>query len=415
MELSERELERYSRHILMPEVGIDGQRKLKKARVLIVGLGGLGVPCATYLVAAGVGCVGLVDDERVELNNLQRQVLYAERDAGHGKLERAYGRLAGLNSNIDLLRHETRLGPENAEEVVSGYDVIVDCSDNFDTRYLINDAGVFFGKPVVFGAIHRFDGQVAIFDSPSGPCYRCIFPLPPEPEAVPDCSRAGVFGVLAALVGSLQATEVLKLFLGIGKPLIGQLLLYNALDISFQKLQIRRSPGCPVCGDSPTIKTLADSARATSSRCLHDIVDAPAGADQVNLEPAAIDEREITSSELADLIRDDGLDGALILDVRKPEEYILGSIPGSVLLPYEELQKRLEEVKESAGQNGGSDGDERKSDPGLGVGLTSDRKIYVFCQSGARSRKACLLLWSAGYEGATNLSGGFLGWQHRRP
>ncbi|HGY09865.1 MAG TPA: molybdopterin-synthase adenylyltransferase MoeB [Oceanithermus profundus] len=255
---SREELDRYARHMILPEVGPEGQARLKAASVLVVGAGGLGSPLLMYLAAAGVGRIGIVEDDVVDLSNLQRQVLYGTADVGRPKAEAAAERLAALNPHVRVEAHPHRLTSENALELFGSYDVIVDASDNFPTRYLVNDAAVLTDKPLVYGAIHRFDGQVSVFHHQGGPCYRCLFPKPPKPGSVPSCAQAGVFGVLPGVVGSLMATEVLKLLLGIGRPLSGRLLLYDGLEAEFRELKVARDPACPVCGEHPTVHELVD-------------------------------------------------------------------------------------------------------------------------------------------------------------
>ncbi len=367
--LSNEEILRYSRHLIMPEVGMEGQLKLKQARVLLVGAGGLGSPLALYLAAAGVGRIGVVDFDAVDLTNLQRQVLYGNPDLGRKKLDAAIERMQALNPNITVDRYDVSLTSENALDILAGYDVVADGTDNFPTRYLVNDACVLLGKPNVYGSIFRFEGQATVFAAPGGPCYRCLYPEPPPPGLVPSCAEGGVLGVLPGLVGLIQATEVIKLILGIGRPLVGRLLLYDALAMSFRELKLRRDPDCPICGDRPTIRTLVD---------YHEFC----GVGRQGTLTAAW-EFDIEPLELkARLDRGDRL---LIVDVREPQEYKICRLPGSKLIPLGELPRRLQE-------------------------LDSADEIVVHCRSGQRSAKAVKLLQQAGFRKVRNLRGGILAW-----
>ncbi len=366
--LTPNERQRYSRHLTLPQVGLAGQEALKHASVLLIGAGGLGSPLALYLAAAGIGRLGIVEFDRVDETNLQRQVLYGSRDAGRPKLEAAMERLRDLNPHIDLVPHPTRLTSDNALDIIRGYDVIADGSDNFATRYLVNDACVLTGTPNVYGSIFRFEGQAAVFCTDDGPCYRCLFDRPPPPDAVPDCAEGGVLGVLPGLVGTIQATEVLKLVLGIGEPIIGQLLLVDSLGMQFQSLTVPKNPECPVCGTHPTITHLIDYEAFCASP-----TDAPMSAVP-----------EITVRELKDRL--DRGERPFILDVRKPDEFGIANLDGT-LIPLDELPNRLDEIEEHR-----------------------EEGFVVHCRSGGRSAKAVQILHDAGFKGAVNLKGGVLAW-----
>ncbi|MGA8304825.1 MAG: molybdopterin-synthase adenylyltransferase MoeB [Candidatus Acidiferrales bacterium] len=367
--LSKEEVLRYSRHLIMPEVGMDGQLKLKAAKVLCIGTGGLGAPLGQYLAAAGVGRIGLVDFDRVDLTNLQRQILFSTNDVGRPKIQAAAERLRGLNPDIQIDTFETMLTNENALDILKDYDIVVDGTDNFATRYLVNDACVLLGKPNVYGSIFRFEGQASVFGYPEGPCYRCLYPEPPPPGLVPSCAEGGVLGVLPGIVGSIQAAETLKLIIGKGEPLVGRLLLFDALSMRFRELKLRKNPDCPVCGTHPTITKLIDYAEFCGVRG----EEAPAPASTVP---------EITPRELkARLDRGDNL---LILDVREPHEYQICNI-GGYLIPLGDLSKRVNE-------------------------LDSSREIVAHCRSGKRSAEASEFLRQAGFRKVLNLKGGILAW-----
>ena len=371
-ELNNDEVRRYSRHLIMPEVGVEGQRKLKRAKVLCIGAGGLGSPASLYLAAAGVGTLGLVDFDTVDFSNLQRQVLFSTDDVGRPKIKAATERLKGLNPNIRVVGHETALNSSNALDLFRDYDIIVDGTDNFPTRYLTNDACVLLGKPNVYGSIFRFDGQISIFATKGGPCYRCLYPEPPPPGLVPSCAEGGVLGVLPGVVGTIQATEAIKLIIGAGEPLIGRLLLFDALQMKFRTLKLQRDPACPVCGDNPTVKQLIDYEQFCG------ITPAVKAADSGKVAP----ELEISSSDLK--ARIDKKD-VWVLDVREPREYEINRIPGSTLIPLGELPKRLDEVPK-------------------------DQDVVVHCKSGVRSAKAVNLLKEKGFTRVQNLRGGILDW-----
>ena len=367
--LSKDEVLRYSRHLIMPEVGMEGQLKLKQAKVLCVGTGGLGAPLGLYLAAAGVGRIGLIDFDVVDFTNLQRQVLFGTADVGKPKIAAAAARLHDLNPEIQIDSFETHLTSENALEIFKDYDLIVDGTDNFPTRYLVNDACVLLGKPNVYGSIFRFEGQITIFGFPGGPCYRCLYPEPPPPGLVPSCAEGGVLGVLPGIVGTIQAAETLKLILGKGEPLIGRLLLFDALGMRFRELKLRKNSECPVCGSHRTITQLIDYEQFCGIRG----EEAPAQQTSVP---------DITPRELkARLDRGDDL---YILDVREPHEYQICNIGGH-LLPLGELSRRAAE-------------------------LDSSREIVAHCRSGKRSAEAVEFLRKAGFRKLWNLKGGILAW-----
>jgi len=367
--LTKKEIERYSRHLIMPEVGMDGQLKLKQAKVLCIGTGGLGAPLGLYLAAAGVGRIGLVDFDKVDDSNLQRQILFSTKDVGRPKIEAAADRLRGLNPEIQIDTFDTMLSSENALEILKDYDIVVDGTDNFPTRYLVNDACVLLKKPNVYGSIFRFEGQATIFGYPEGPCYRCLYPEPPPPGLVPSCAEGGVLGVLPGIVGSIQAAETLKLIIGKGDSLVGRLLLFDALAMRFRELKLRKNPDCPICGTHPTITELIDYAEFCGVRG----EEAPAPQTSVP---------EITPRELkARLDRGDDL---YILDVREPHEYQICNLGGH-LIPLGDLSKRASE-------------------------LDSSREIVAHCRSGKRSAEAVEFLQRAGFRKVLNLKGGILAW-----
>lgn len=368
-ELTQSELYRYSRHLIMPEVGLEGQKKLKAASVLLVGTGGLGSPAALYLAAAGVGRIGLVDYDVVEESNLQRQVLHGTGRLGRSKVESARDRLLELNPTIRVDAYNEVFSSHNAWQLSEGYDILIDGTDNFPTRYLLNDLAVLSGKPYVFGSIFRFEGQVSVFDARYGPCYRCLFPEPPPPGSVPSCAEGGVFGVLPGTVGSIQATEVLKLILGNGDPLIGKLLLYDALDMNFQTVRLRKNPGCKVCGESPEIRELID---------YEQFCGAPAVG---RVKISGID--EIEPGDLARRLK--AGEGIGLLDVRDPVELQVSSLPGAVVIPVGQVTQRLDE-------------------------LEREREWVVFCRTGERSARVVKAMRAAGFSRVANLRGGINAW-----
>ncbi len=368
--LSNEEIARYSRHLIMPEVGMEGQRRLKQGSVLLIGTGGLGSPLALYLAAAGVGHIGLVDFDVVDASNLQRQIVHGTSTVGMAKTESARRRLRDLNPHIEITVYETQITSANALELMRPYDVIVDGTDNFPTRYLTNDASVLLGKPNVYGSIFRFEGQATVFaPQQGGPCYRCLYPEPPPPGLVPSCAEGGVLGVLPGVIGTIQATETIKLLTGIGEPLIGRLMLYDALSMRFRELKLRRNPNCPVCGENPTVTTLIDYEQFCGI---------------TREAPSIGGQYVITPLELANWLQRD--DRPFLLDVRNPYEVAIASIPGTdKLIPIDQLPERIHE-------------------------LDSAREIVVYCRSGVRSARAVALLKQAGFRKIKNLEGGVLRW-----
>ena len=379
MTLTRDEILRYSRHLLIPEVGLHGQEKLKTSSALIIGTGGLGSPVALYLAAAGVGRIGLVDYDVVDSTNLQRQVIHGTSTVGKLKVESARDRLLDLNPLIQVDIYNEPFTSANAMRIAKEYDVLIDGTDNFPTRYLTNDVCVFLGKPNVYGSIYRFDGQASVFYAKEGPCYRCLFPEPPPPGLVPSCAEGGVLGVLPATIGSVQATEALKLLLGIGESLIGKLLLYNALDMTFDFIKLKKNPNCRVCGPNADVKELIDYEEFCGVPG-HDHEDGSAGADW-----------DITAADLSSRLTRDASTSLsagpnlLLLDVREPHELQISALPGAVNLPLGELAARLSE-------------------------LDTAREMIVFCKSGTRSTRALELLVSAGFKKVKNLQGGINSW-----
>src|SRR5499427_1361906 len=370
-ELTKDEIKRYSRHLILPEVGVDGQRKLKAAKVLCIGAGGLGSPVAMYLAAAGVGTIGLVDFDVVDYSNLQRQILHSTPDVGKPKLQSAKEKLEALNPEIEIRTHEVALSSQNALQLFEPYDVIVDGTDNFPTRYLVNDACVILGKPNAYGSIFRFEGQASVFATKDGPCYRCLYPEPPPPGLVPSCAEGGVLGVLPGLIGVIQATEAVKLIMGIGEPLIGRFLIYDALRMRFRELKLRKDPDCPVCGTHPTVTKLIDYEQFCGI--------APAAPEPVTVNNAT----ELTSLELKQRL--DRGEKLTIVDVREPNELQINRIPGSVHIPLGDIPKRYNEL-----------------DP--------EAELVVQCKVGGRSAKAADFLRSVGFKRVLNLKGGILDW-----
>jgi adenylyltransferase/sulfurtransferase len=369
LELDNAEINRYSRHILMPEVGLEGQKKLKQASVLLVGLGGLGSPLALYLAAAGIGRLGLVENDVVDYSNLQRQVLYSVDQVGDSKLNSAKSRLLSINPHIKIDTYETFITSENAEEICTSYDMIIDGTDNFATRYLVNDICVLLGKPNIYGSIFRFDGQVSVFDAKKGPCYRCLYPEPPPPGMVPSCAEGGVLGILPGIIGLIQATEAIKIALGIGDPLIGRMLVYDALRMKFRELKLNKDPNCKICGKNAEIKQLIDY----NEFC---------GVGQNDYQLME-QEWNIGPDELKHAI-DEGKK-IRILDVRQPQEYAINKIPNSELIPLANLEYNLHS-------------------------LDRNEEIVVLCKSGIRSAYAVKFLHEAGFKNVKNLQGGILAW-----
>jgi sulfur-carrier protein adenylyltransferase/sulfurtransferase len=369
-ELSRDEILRYSRHLLIPEVGLEGQRKLKNSSALIIGTGGLGSPVSLYLAAAGIGRIGLVDYDVVDSSNLQRQVIHGTSTVGKLKVESARAKLLDLNPDIQIDVYNEPYTSENALRIAKDYDIILDGTDNFPTRYLTNDVAVFLGKPNVYASIYRFDGQVSVFYAKEGPCYRCLFPEPPPPGLVPSCAEGGVLGVLPGTIGTIQATEALKVLLGIGEPLIGKLLLYNALDMSFDFVKLKKNPKCRVCGPNADIKELIDYEEFCGVPS-HDHDEESAGAGW-----------DITVQELAERVKTNHLK---LIDVREPHELEISRIPNATNIPLGQLAARLSE-------------------------LDSADDMVLFCKSGARSTRALELLTSAGFKKVKNLKGGINAW-----
>ena len=369
VELSNDEIARYSRHLIMPEVALDGQKKLKAARVLTVGTGGLGSPLALYLAAAGIGTLGIVDFDVVDESNLQRQIIHGTSDVGRPKVESARDKIKDINPNVEVVVHEEALTSENALSIFADYDVIVDGTDNFPTRYLVNDACVLLGKPNVYGSIFRFEGQASVFWAEEGPCYRCLYPEPPPPGLVPSCAEGGVLGILPGAIGVVQATEAVKLILGIGEPLIGRLMLYDALGMSFREMKLRKDPGCPICGENPTVTELIDY----EEFC---------GIPQANAAEEKNGVPEITVSELKSKL--DNGEPINVLDVREPHEYEVANI-GVKLVPLGELPQRLAE-------------------------FDRDENFAVHCKTGGRSARAVKLLQDAGFGNVYNVKGGITAW-----
>ncbi len=370
--LSNEEVLRYSRHLIMPEVGMHGQQKLKAARVLCVGTGGLGSPLALYLAAAGVGTLGLVDFDVVDFTNLQRQIIHHTSDVGRPKLESAKEKIAAINPFVNVKTFNTKLTSENALQIFADFDIIVDGTDNFPTRFLVNDACVFTGKPNVYGSIFRFEGQASVFAAKDGPCYRCLYPEPPPPGLVPSCAEGGVLGILPGLVGLIQATEAIKLILGTGQPLIGRLLLVDALGMKFRELKLRKNPDCVVCGNHPTVTKLIDYEEFCGLRGQETPVN-QSGTPEISVE------------ELKQKL--DAKEDIFILDVREPHEYQICNLNG-YLIPLNDLPKRVSEL-----------------DPA--------KEMVVHCRSGVRSGRAVAFLRQAGFTKATNLAGGILAWADR--
>ncbi len=370
-ELTTDDLSRYSRHLILPEVGMEGQRRLKAAKVLCVGTGGLGSPLAFYLAAAGIGTLGLVDFDVVDASNLQRQIIHSTKDIGRKKLDSAAEKLTALNPELNVVKHETMLSSANAIDILKDYDVIADGTDNFPTRYLVNDACVLLGKPNAYGSIFRFEGQASVFATEEGPCYRCLYPEPPPPGLVPSCAEGGVLGILPGLVGVIQATEAIKLILGKGESLVGRLLLVDALSMRFRELKLRKNPECPVCGTNPTVTELIDYQQFCGI-----VPETPQESNIKNGIP------QITVKELKRRL-DAGEDFQLI-DVREPYEYQIAQIGGK-LIPQNDVPQRLAEIDRN-------------------------REVVVHCRSGARSQRIAEFLKQAGYPQVSNVAGGILAW-----
>lgn len=367
--LDNEEILRYSRHLILPEVAMEGQKKLKGASVLIIGTGGLGSPLAMYLAAAGIGRLGLVDFDVVDTSNLQRQVIHSTHNVGRSKLESAKEYILGINPHVQVDTYETRFTSENAMAIARDYDILIDGTDNFPTRYLVNDVSVLLGKPNVYGSIFRFEGQASVFWAEKGPCYRCLYPEPPPPGLVPSCAEGGVLGVLPGIIGCIQANEAIKLILGKGEPLIGRLLLFDALGMRFREMKLRKDPNCPICGENRTIHELID---------YEQFCGIPSAGEESN----TLDTFDISAKELAERVKRDRI---FLLDVREPEEFQICYLPGAHLIPLKQLPDRLSEIDGS-------------------------RAIVAYCRTGKRSAQAVELLHRAGYTSARNLAGGIYAW-----
>jgi adenylyltransferase/sulfurtransferase len=371
-ELTVDEVRRYSRHLIIPDVAMDGQKRLKNAKVLAVGAGGLGSPTLLYLAAAGVGTLGIVEFDTVDESNLQRQVIHGVSDIGRSKAESARDSIKEINPLVNVVIHDTRLDNDNVREIFSQYDLIVDGTDNFATRYMVNDAAVLLGKPYVWGSIYRFDGQASVFWADHGPCYRCLYPEPPPPGMVPSCAEGGVLGVLCASIGSIQVNEAIKLLTGIGEPLVGSLMVYDALEMEYRKIKVRKDPNCPLCGENPTITDLLDDYEEFCGVVSDEAQQAARGS-------------TITVMELKEMM-DAGKD-FLLVDVREPAEFEIVRIPGSVLIPKGEIM----------------------SGAALAT-LPQDKPIVLHCKTGVRSAEALAALKAAGFAGATHVQGGVVSW-----
>jgi len=374
-ELSRAELYRYARHLALPEVGIKGQKRLKAGRVLCVGAGGLGSPLAIYLAAAGVGTLGIVDFDTVDESNLQRQILHGTKDIGRSKLDSAEDRLRDMNPHVKVVTHDSRLSSSNALGILADYDVIVDGTDNFPTRYLVNDACVLLGKPNVYGSVFRWEGQASVFGTEGGPCYRCLFREPPPPGLVPNCAEGGVVGVLPGIIGSIQALETIKLLLGEGDTLAGRLLIFDALGMEWREVSLRRNPDCPVCGDRPTQTELID----------YDVFCGVAPVADGEAASGGVDVAEVSAATVAEQLASDS--PPFLLDVREPWEWAVSSLADrrARLIPLDELEDRLGEIP-------------------------SDLPVVVYCRTGQRSLQAALRIVDAGYGPVSNLRGGLVAW-----
>ncbi|GAA2145900.1 adenylyltransferase/sulfurtransferase MoeZ [Nocardioides koreensis] len=377
-ELTIDEVRRYSRHLIIPDVGMTGQKRLKNAKVLVIGAGGLGSPALLYLAAAGVGTIGIAEFDEVDESNLQRQIIHGQSDIGKSKAQSAKESIAEANPYVEVVLHEERLDNDNVMDVFRGYDLIVDGTDNFATRYMVNDAAYFLGIPYVWGSIYRFDGQASVFAptiADDAPCYRCLYPEPPPPGMVPSCAEGGVLGVLCASIGSIQVNEAIKLLTGIGDPLVGKLMIYDALEMEYRKLKVRKDPNCALCGDNPTVTGLIDY-ETFCGAISADAADAAAGS-------------TISVTQLEHMLkeRENGERDFVLVDVREPNEYEINQIPGSVLIPKGEFL------------NGNALGE-----------LPSDKPIVLHCKSGVRSAEALAVLKGAGYADAVHVGGGVVAW-----
>jgi adenylyltransferase/sulfurtransferase len=370
-ELTVDEVRRYSRHLIIPDVGMTGQKRLKNAKVLCVGAGGLGSPALLYLAAAGVGTLGIIDFDVVDESNLQRQIIHGQSDVGRSKAESARDSIREINPNVTVIVHEERLDSDNAMQIFEPYDLIVDGTDNFATRYLVNDACVLLGKPYVWGSIYRFDGQASVFWAEHGPCYRCLYPEPPPPGMVPSCAEGGVLGVLCASIGSIQVNEAIKIITGIGEPLVGRLMIYDALEMTYRSVKVRKDPECPVCGKNPTVTELIDYEEFCGTV-----------SEEAQLAAAG---STITSQQLKDM--QDAGENIFLVDVREPNEYEIVSIPGATLIPKGEFLSGAALER-----------------------LPQDKRVVLHCKSGARSAECLAIVKDAGFSDAVHVGGGVLSW-----
>jgi thiazole biosynthesis adenylyltransferase ThiF len=374
MNLSQEQIKRYTRHILLPEIGVEGQKKLLAAKVLVVGAGGLGCPISLYLAAAGVGTIGLVDFDTVDASNLQRQILFTTEDVGKPKVEVAAKRLRALNPDVTVNTYAVALKSDNIMDILKNYDMIIDGTDNFPTRYLTNDAAALQGKPNIYGSIFRFDGQLTVFKTPEGPCYRCLYPEPPPPGEVPSCAEGGVMGAMVGTIGAMQATEAIKLITGVGTPAIGKLVIYNSLDMQFRNLKLRKDPTCPLCGQNPTIKELIDYEMFCGMK-----------VEETQTKETAVKKDEIDALGLK--VKMDEKQDFVLVDVREQNEYDMARIPGSILVPLSQLPNRFHELDKYKG-----------------------KEIVVHCKMGGRSAKAIAFLKQQGFDNLVNVAGGITGW-----
>jgi sulfur-carrier protein adenylyltransferase/sulfurtransferase len=374
MNLNQEQIKRYTRHILLPEIGVEGQKKLLAAKVLVVGAGGLGCPISLYLAAAGVGTIGLVDFDTVDASNLQRQILFTTEDVGKPKVEVAAKRLRALNPDVTVNTYAVALKSDNIMDILKNYDMIIDGTDNFPTRYLTNDAAALQGKPNIYGSIFRFDGQLTVFKTPEGPCYRCLYPEPPPPGEVPSCAEGGVMGAMVGTIGAMQATEAIKLITGVGTPAIGKLVIYNSLDMQFRNLKLRKDPNCPLCGEHPTVKELIDYEMFCGMK-----------VEETQTKETAVKKDEIDALGLK--VKMDEKQDFVLVDVREQNEYDMARIPGSILVPLSQLPNRFHELDKYKG-----------------------KEIVVHCKMGGRSAKAIAFLKQQGFDNLVNMAGGITGW-----
>jgi len=374
MNLNQEQIKRYTRHILLPEIGVEGQKKLLAAKVLVVGAGGLGCPISLYLTAAGVGTIGLVDFDTIDASNLQRQILFTTEDIGKSKVEVAAKRLKALNPDVTVNTYAVALKSDNIMDILKNYDMIIDGTDNFPTRYLTNDAAALQGKPNIYGSIFRFDGQLTVFKTPEGPCYRCLYPEPPPPGEVPSCAEGGVMGAMVGTIGAMQATEAIKLITGVGTPAIGKLVIYNSLDMQFRNLKLRKDPNCPLCGEHPTVKELIDYEMFCGMK-----------VEETQTKETAVKKDEIDALGLK--VKMDEKQDFVLVDVREQNEYDMARIPGSILVPLSQLPNRFHELDKYKG-----------------------KEIVVHCKMGGRSAKAITFLKQQGFDNLVNVAGGITGW-----